>query len=168
DGVPDVGVPSLIDLQNAYGAEHIAECSSTGQTATFLPRLSGSVQAEVTLPVSDRFDGYVRGLMNWRGKATIDPNNPYDDVGAYALVNLFAGLRDSGGNWELTAFVKNVFNLAKVTSAESSPYNTSVTYVNAATQRPFGSASYQSAYSGVTVTQPREFGVTARVSLGSR
>ncbi|MCE7798284.1 TonB-dependent receptor [Sphingobium sufflavum] len=168
DGIPDTAVPTLGQLQTAYQGEHLAECPSAGQPATFLPRLSGSVQAELTLPLDNRFDGYVRGLLNWRGEGSTDPNNPYDDVGAYGIFNLYAGIRSPGGNWELTAFAKNLFNLTKVVSAESSPYTTAVTYVNLGAGGAFGSASYQSNYSGVTVTPPREFGLTARVSLGSR
>jgi iron complex outermembrane receptor protein len=167
DGVADVAVPTLAQLQAAYGAEHIAECPSNGQSATFLPKLSGSVQGEATLPFNGDFSGYVRGLLNWRGRSTIDPNNPYDNVGAYGLFNAFAGLRDPHGGWEVSLFVKNLFNTTRITSAESSPFTTAVTYVNIASQRPVGSASYQSYYSGVTVTPPREFGISARFAFGS-
>ena len=168
DGVPDVAVPTLAQLQSAYGSEHIAECPVDGQSATFLPKLSGSVQGEATLPAGDHLEGYLRGLLNWRGKSSNDPTNPYDDVGAYGLVNAYVGLRDPKGLWEVSLYVKNMFDTTKLISAESSPANTSVTYVNLATSRPFGTASYQSYYSGVTVTPPREFGITARISLGSR
>lgn len=168
DGIPDTTVPTLAQLQAAYGAEHLAQCPSRGQSATFLPKLSGSVQAEAMLPVSNSLDGYVRGLFNWRGKSTIDPDNPFDNVGAYGLFNAYAGVRDPDGAWEISLFAKNLFDTTKITSADSSPFNTPVTYINVASQRPFGSASYQSYYSGVTVTPPREFGITARVSLGAR
>lgn len=168
DGIPDVAVPTLAQLQAAYGGEHLAECPSAGQSATFLPKLSGSVQAEGMLPVTDSMEGYVRGLLNWRGNSKIDPNNPYDDVNAYGLVNLYAGVRSGNGNWEVTVYAKNIFDTTKIVSADSSPYNTAITYVNLGTFRPFGSASYQSNYSAVTVTPPREIGLTARFSLGSR
>lgn len=168
DGVPDVTVPTLAQMQAAYGAEHLAECPGAGQSATFLPKLSGSFQADAAFPLTNSLDGYARGLLNWRGKSTIDPNNPFDNVDAYGLLNVYLGLRDPGGAWEVSLFAKNLFDTTKITSAESSPYSTPVTYVNVASQRPFGSANYQSHYSGVTVTPPREFGLTARISLGSR
>ena len=120
------------------------------------------------MPLSDSLDGYLRGLLTWRGDSQVDPGNPFDDVGAYGLVNLYAGVRDAEGRWEVSLFAKNLFDTLKTTSVDSSPFNTSLTYVNLATQRPFGSASYQSYYSGVTVTPPQEFGITARFSFGSR
>jgi iron complex outermembrane receptor protein len=120
------------------------------------------------MPISGSMDGYLRGLLTWRGKSEVDPSNPFDDVGAYGLVNLFAGVRDAAGAWEVSLFAKNLFDTLKTTSVDSSPFNTAITYVNLANNRPFGSASYQSYYSGVSVTPPQEFGITARFSFGSR
>ena len=168
DGVPDVGVPTLAQLQTAYAGEHLAECPSNGQSASFLPKWSGTVQAEGRMPITGNMDGYLRGLLTWRGKSEVDPNNPFDDVGAYGLVNLYAGVRDAEGMWEVSLFAKNLFDTLKTTSVDSSPFNTSLTYINGVTQRPFGSASYQSYYSAVSVTPPQEFGITARFSFGSR
>jgi iron complex outermembrane recepter protein len=168
DGVPDVAVPTLAQLQAAYGTEHLAECPSNGQSATFLPKWSGTVQAEGRMPVANGVDGYLRGLLAWRGDSEVDPNNPFDDVGAYGIFNLYAGVRDPDGAWEVSLFAKNLFDTLKTTSVDSSPFSNSITYVNLATNRPFGSASYQSYYSGVSVTPPREFGVTARFSFGAR
>ncbi|MET0589498.1 MAG: TonB-dependent receptor [Novosphingobium sp.] len=168
DGVPDTNVPTLAQLQAAYGGEHLAECPSNGQSATFLPKWSGTVQAEGRMPITDSMDGYLRGLVTWRGKSEVDPTNPFDDVGAYGLVNLYAGVRDAAGAWEVSLFVKNLFDTLKTTSVDSSPLNTSLTYVNLGNNRPFGSASYQSYYSGVSVTPPQEFGITARFAFGSR
>ena len=70
--------------------------------------------------------------------------------------------------WEVSLFAKNLFDTLKTTSVDSSPFNTSLTYINGVTQRPFGSASYQSYYSAVSVTPPQEFGITARFSFGAR
>ena len=52
-------------IQDAYGAETLAECAFSGP-ATFLPKWSGNIQAEYTHPVTSTFDGYVRGLLTWR------------------------------------------------------------------------------------------------------
>jgi iron complex outermembrane receptor protein len=173
DGIPDLVAPTLAQLQQAYGAEHLATCAASGQSATFQPDWSGSVQAEYNLPLSDRVDGYVRGLLAWRGKTRNDPNNRFDDVGAYGLLNLYAGVRDPNNAWEITFFVKNVANVTRLLTRDENALSTSTVDVllGAPTFRnPVGTSStiFTSRYAGVTVTQPREFGVSARVSLGSR
>ncbi|MCX7864193.1 MAG: TonB-dependent receptor, partial [Novosphingobium sp.] len=73
DGLPDVTVPTLAQLRAAYGTAQLAECPSRGGSATFLPKLSGSLQAEYTHPVSEKTKVYLRGLFSWRGKSTLDP-----------------------------------------------------------------------------------------------
>ncbi|MBW8785159.1 MAG: TonB-dependent receptor, partial [Novosphingobium sp.] len=173
DGIPDIVAPTLAQLQAAYGAEHLATCAASGQSATFQPNWSGSIQGEYAHPLADRVDGFVRGLVAWRGKTANDPNNGFDDVGAYALVNLYAGLRDPGNAWEIAFYVKNVGNVTRLLTRDQDALSTSTVDVllGAPTFRsPVGTRStiLTSRYGGVTVTQPREFGVTARFSFGSR
>lgn len=173
DGQPDLVAPTLAQLQTAYGTEHLAECPSTGGPATFLPKWSGSVQAEYNVPVGDNASGYLRGLLSWRGKSQVDPTNRFDDVGAYGLLNLYAGLRDPDGAWEVSLYGKNIANVTKITSREATPLSTNTVNVllGAPTFRtPVGTSSsvFTSRYSGVTVTPAREFGVNLRFAIGSR
>ncbi|MFK4873536.1 TonB-dependent receptor [Novosphingobium sp. ZW T3_23] len=173
DGLPDIVVPTLAQLQAAYGGEHLAECPSTRGSATFLPPWSGSAQAEYALPLSGWADGYLRGLLAWRGKTRNDPDNPFDDVGSYGLLNLYAGLRDPNGSWELSFYGKNITNLTKLVSRDSSPLSTGTVDIllGAPTfTTPVGTASstFTSRYTNVTVTPAREFGVNLRVAFGSR
>ena len=171
--MPDLVVPTLAQMQAAYGTGQLAECASNGGSATFLPKLSGSVQAEYNHPVSDSANAYLRGLFSWRGKSTLDPDNPYDSVGAYGLLNLYAGLRAESGAWEVSFYAKNVANLTRITSRESSSLNTGTVDVllGAPTfTSPVGTASssFTSRYTGITVTPPREFGINLRFAIGSR
>lgn len=173
DGIPDIAVPTLAQLRAAYGAEDLAECASTGSSATFLPKWSGSVQAEYNLPINDGAETYLRGLLSWRGKSGNDPENRFDNVGAYGLLNLYAGIRAPDGAWEVSLYGKNIANVARITSRESSPLNTSTIDVllGAPTFRtPVGtsSTSLTSRYTNVTMTPAREFGVNLRFALGSR
>ena len=169
DGVPDTGVPTLAQMQAAYGAEHLAECGAQG-SATFLPEWSGTVQAEYTAKLSDGLDGYVRGLFAWKGSTRGDEFNAYDDVGTYGLLNLYAGLRAPDGAWEVGAYVKNVGNVTRLASGDGSPLDSSTTLLRVAPGNPlpFGSQTYSSYYRGVSVTPPREFGVSMRFALGAR
>lgn len=172
DGIPDAVTPTLAQMQQAYGGERVAQCPGGGQSATFQPEWSGVLRAEYTLPVGDKMDGYLRGLFSWRGKSRTDPNNPYDDVRAYGLLNLFGGLRSQDGSWEVSVYAKNLFDVTKLISQDELAQFTSVTDVFL---RPptfsvsgIGSTVYSSRYAGVSVTAPREFGVTFRAAFGSR
>ena len=168
DGIADTVVPTLAQMQAAYGAgEYLAECAGGG-SATFLPEWSGSVRAEYNLPVSEAADVYLRGLLAYRGSTDNDPGNPYDNIGAYGLLNLYGGIRASNGAWELGVYAKNVSNVTKLTQGNDNVFTASTTLVNALTQRPFGSALYSSNYRGVAVTPPREIGVTFKLAFGSR
>ncbi|MCE7796491.1 TonB-dependent receptor [Sphingobium sufflavum] len=156
DGIPDAVIPTVGQMLAAYGSEHLAQCPGGGQRSSFQPDWSGSVRADYNHPLTGELDGFVRGLFAWKGKSFTDPNNRFDDVGAYGLLNLYAGLRANDGGWEISAYAKNVTNITKTVSVEASPYQLS------------GVATVIGRYSGVTVTPPREFGVTARFAIGSR
>ena len=172
DGIPDTVTPTLAQMQQAYGSERVAQCPGGGQSATFQPEWSGVLRAEYILPIGNNMDGYLRGLLSWKGKSETDPNNPYDDVKAYGLLNLFGGLRSQDGAWEVSVYAKNIFNTTKLISQDDLAQFTPVTDVYL---RPptfsvsgIGSTVYSSRYAGVSVTAPREFGVTFRASIGSR
>lgn len=158
DGIPDAQLPASGQaLLDAYGGEHLAECPGGGQRANFQPDWSGSVRAEYSHPLSDRVDGYLRGLVNWKGKSETDPNNPFDAVDAYALVNLYAGVRAPDGAWEVSLYGKNVTNKVAFVSADGLPISGRTV-----------AGSILSRYSILAVTPPREFGVNVRVAFGSR
>ena len=165
DGNPDVlaTAPTLAQLQTAYGANNLGACRSNDRSAS-APVWSGVVQGEYKAAISDSMEGYVRGLLSWYGKSGNDHQNPYDNVGRYSLTNVFLGLRDPEGAWDVTLFAKNVFNNQTVTSVSNGPLATS--YRNAAAS--FAEASAVSTYAGINMTAPREFGVTARFAFGSR
>ncbi len=83
---------------------------------------------------------------------------------------LKAGLRAPDGAWEVGAYVKNVGNVTRLASGDGSPLDSSTTLLRVAPGNPlpFGSQTYSSYYRGVSVTPPREFGVSMRFALGAR
>ena len=101
--------------------------------------------------------GFVRGLASIYGNSKNDPSNPYDDVKAYALVNLYAGVRAEDGHWELSLYGKNIFNTFRVTERGLNPASVVVNNVGTASN-----------YRLVTTTEPREFGLSLRYAFGSR
>jgi iron complex outermembrane receptor protein len=106
-------------------------------------------------------DGYLRTLVTYNGKSLNDPTNAFDDIKAYAVVNLFAGVRAPDGSWEIGAFAKNVFDTKRAIltglNAQTTAYRTFTGAFNGPTT-----------YRTVTYNSPREFGVTARIAIGSR
>ena len=176
DGQPDVltSAPSLGQLQAAYGANNLGACRLS-VTSTAAPKWSGVFNTEFTLPVSDSVDAFTRGLWSWRGKAQNDPSNVYDDVRSFDTLNLYLGLRDPEGAWEVSLFGKNILKDRTVTSVSNGPISTSyqsLPYVMGpsgpqVTGRP-SAAVYTSNYASIGMTAPREFGITARFAIGSR
>ncbi|WP_324699249.1 TonB-dependent receptor [Novosphingobium aerophilum] len=175
DGVPDVvtSAPTVGELQAAVGADNLAACQVT-QRSAFQSPFSATLQSEYRVPVSDRVDGYLRGLVSYNGKSQTDPTNIYDDVSAYALVNLYAGIRDPNGAWEVSFYAKNLFETEKALS-RTTPLSTSYRQLGFGGMGPNGpiftgptAETYTSTYTGVTMTPPREFGINVRYAFGSR
>jgi len=175
DGIPDVVTiaPSLAQLQAAVGANNLASCQVT-QRSAFQPPFSATLQSEYRMPISGKVDGYLRGLVSYNGKSQGDPTNIYDNVDDYALVNLYLGIRDPEGAWEISLFAKNLFEVEKALT-RTTPYSTSYQQLGFGGFGPTGpiltgptAATYTSAYTGVTMTPPREFGINVRYSFGSR
>jgi iron complex outermembrane receptor protein len=170
DGIPDAvgAAPSLAQLQAAVGANNLSACA-VSQRAAFLPPFTATLQSEYKLPVSDKVDGFLRGLVNYSGKSQGDPANNFDNVGAFALANLYAGIRDPDGAWEVSLFAKNLFDTTKVltrTTPLFTPYQQITGFT--ATGATTAAQTFTSTYTGATVTPPREFGLNVRFFFGSR
>jgi iron complex outermembrane receptor protein len=166
DGVPDqnVATPTLAELQSSLPpGENLAVCPGFNGPAATTPKFSANIQSEYGFDIGDTMDAFVRGSATIFGNTKGDPNNTFDNVGAYGLLNLFAGLRGDDGAWEITVFSKNILNERQVLNVGSGVLST--TYRNGVGQ---AQTPFRSEYRSVAVTAPREFGISARVALGSR
>ena len=164
DGVPDVitSAPSLPVLQAAVGSDNISACQ-VNQRSGFQAPFSATLTSEYSFAVSDHVNAYVRGLFNFFGSSRVDPVNIYDNLGSYGLVNVFTGIRDAKGAWEVSLFAKNLLDTTK-TLTRTDPLFTSYRNILAG-----GAATtFTSTYNGVTTTAPREFGINVRYAFGSR
>lgn len=176
DGVPDASnaTPALADLIAATGGNNISQCTVT-QRSAFQSPFSATVQSEYSLPVSSKVDAYIRGLLSVNGQSQGDPTNRFDQVDRYGLLNLFLGVRDPEGMWELTAYAKNLTNEVKVLT-RSSPLSTSYQRFGLGGFTPGGAPiltgpngeSAVSSYTGITTTPEREFGLNFKFRFGSR
>lgn len=174
DGVPDrTGQPTLADLEADVGANNIDSCSANFNS-TSAPRWSGSVQSEYGLPITDGTDAYIRGLFSYKGRSDNDPVNSFDDVKAFGLLNLYAGVRDTDGAWEVSLFAKNVTNTFRVLRRSNgvafTPLRGGIPLGGPVTSSGPRSNGYfaGSNDSGLGVTEPREFGINFRMAFGSR
>jgi iron complex outermembrane receptor protein len=155
------GVPTAAELLAATGGEQIATCAITSLRAGTSAPFVATVQSEYTATLSDSMDGYLRGLMTYNGTSLNDPRNTVDDIPSYAMVNLFAGVRDPDGGWEIGAYAKNVFDVERVLTRNAT------TAISGASVSAPGTAPV-STYRVITMTPPREIGITARFAFGSR
>lgn len=167
DGRPDINAPnaSLPQLQGAVGlGQNLSQCSGINRRSSQNPKFSANIQSEYGFELNPDADLFVRGLYTFYGKTQNDPDNVFDDVSAYGLFNLYAGLRGHNGNWEISAFAKNLLQERQILTVEATARGTTYrNQVGAVQATPFVSQ-----YRQLTVTAPREFGITARISFGSR
>lgn len=166
NGIPDAvtSAPTVDQLFAAYGNDNVGSCTVTQQSAYQVP-FSASAQAEYSHPISDKVSAFGRGQFSYFGSSQNDPTNAFDDVDAYGLLNVFAGVRDPEGAWEVNFFAKNVLNTTKVLS-----YSPAVTSFQELTfgNPPTVGKSFTSPYARISTTPPREFGLNVRFAFGSR
>lgn len=134
------------------------ECRVT-QSSSIAPRWSGTVQAEYNRDLTAALNGYVRGLVNWKGDSGGDANNTVDFVKAYATLNLYAGVRSDEGGWDVSVYAKNLTNTRRVLTRSNLPLTTSLN---------LSGASAGNNYYEITTIDPREFGINLRYAFGSR
>ncbi len=112
------------------------------------------------IPFNDSLGGYIRFNVNYQGK---NPNfgnfrtgTTFKSTPSYQIVDLFAGLNGGDNAWNIGFYAKNVFDkqveIARVATINS----------------VYPGFSAPSGYDVVRSNLPREIGVTARFSFGSR
>ncbi|WP_268739753.1 TonB-dependent receptor [Novosphingobium organovorum] len=152
DGVPDSGSPTLAQFQAA--GVYVAECR-TNQSVSTDPKWNANIQSEYHTSLGKSVEGYVRVLMNYY------PKNPRANVGYtapnYALVNLYTGIRDQDGRWDIGLFARNLTNATIRLSRDPS-------LITSSFDKVFGSSGYRF----VRYTMPREVGLTVRYRFGDR
>ncbi len=150
DGIPDTTIPTLA----SFGTEAVRYCNSKAALA-FQADWNASMQAEFNMPVSGRTDAYIRTLMNYTPQNKFAPGGFTAD--SYGLINLFLGVRDNGGNWDIGLFARNLTNTEKLLGQGTTDIATPPI-----AQSALGLAR-SSGYRSVTVTPRRELGVTLRM-----
>jgi iron complex outermembrane receptor protein len=162
DGIPDNRVPTLADINTATNNQQISTCKVNSRAGVGAP-FSATVQSEFSQPIGESIgDAYVRGLFSYQGNSQNDPANAFDNIKAYGLLNLFAGIRSPDGGWDVGVYAKNVTNVGRVLNTPATPQT--VSYQIGAT-----GATGVTTYRQIQLyTPPREFGLNFTVRFGSR
>jgi len=135
----------------------IALCKSDVSISQF-PKWNTSLQSEYFIPVTPKMDAYIRGL--W----TYFPKNDQTESGgieadSYNLLNLYLGIRDPEGVWEVSLFAKNVADESTMLGASAGEVTS-----GGGLSGFFGNTGYYT----TSYTPPREVGVSVRYAFGSR
>lgn len=119
------------------------------------PKFQANLTANYEIPLGS-LDGYVRGVVNYQDKSTASGSSI--TTPSYTLVDLFVGVRGGeDGGWDVGLYAKNVFD--KLVTLSQNKEST-----------PVGADDYfgYSGYDFATVNPPREVGISARYSFGSK
>jgi iron complex outermembrane recepter protein len=164
DGQPDVvtAAPSAAALFARVGTNNVSACTVNFRAGSASP-WNGTIQAEHNADLNASTQIYARGLATFANGSQSDAANPFDNRGSYALINLYAGLRDADGAWEVSVYGKNLTGNDSILATSLGPLFTTA-----------GASTINSPYIGIGnastpgLVNPREFGITARFAFGSR
>jgi len=153
--------PTLAQLEAVVApGQSIAACSAS-YLAGLAPLFNATAQTEYSQPVIGDTQGFARALVTYYGNSENDPTNPYDNVTAYALGNVYLGLRSPKGGWEASVYAKNITNTLRVLTRSGAPLTTNY---NILATGVVGNTTYN----GITTTAPREFGINVQYAFGSK
>ncbi len=160
DGAPDSPAqrPSVAQIRQATGGDNLSACRAS-YLSHDTPKWSSTFQTEYIALEGAGFDIYVRGLLSTYGSSKGDPVNNLDGFSSYSILNLYTGIRDQSGAWEVSAYAKNVLDTEKVLTRNSRPYDVSFNVVGV------GAMSPVSNYRGISLTPPRELGINFRYNI---
>lgn len=139
DGTPDTsGSPAI------NGPGNVSYCSTDGRLAE-IPDFNLTTSTELRFPVGN-VEPFVSGLVTYRPGFHYWQTNY--DYRAVVLASLFLGVRGPDNRWEVRGFVKNMLNQKRVMNV--------IGQGSVPTAIP--GTSYDSGYTLISATQPREFG----------
>jgi iron complex outermembrane receptor protein len=133
-----------------------------GGSSSRLPLWNASLQTEYVQRVSDKVDGFLRGLVTYYPESR-NRAEPDFTVDAYSLINLYAGLRGHDGGWEVSLFARNTFNTDRALDVQSVQLN-----ANTQLGTAFSDLVRPTGYYLTQATPRREVGINVHYAWGSR
>ena len=135
--------------------EVVGSCELDGQIEGE-PEWSFSLNSEYYMPLDNGMETYVRGLYKYTGErgniaGSAGVGDVTDEFEAHNVVDLFIGVRDAAGSWDVNVFAKNLFDEDEVV-------------------RQLGPDQYDQRFSGGSYTltdvlEERTIGVTGRYNF---
>ena len=97
-------------LADSAGADAGVTGAVDGANLPGVPKYNVSFTGQYNFNISGDTYGFARGAAHWTGASNgaLDPNNPDYSRPAYDTVDLSTGV--TWDKWELSLFVKNLFN----------------------------------------------------------
>ena len=161
DGKPDSAAVLDSNAPAIQGGGNVSYCQYNSRPSNS-PDFSLVANTEYRFPLG-KVEPFIRGLLNYRPSIKTVGG---DKIPSRTLINLFAGIRGNEGKWELNAFVRNVLNQQRETGTPRGvgTQTTSVsgcdfTFTDCGLVGP--GTSYTSGYRDISLTNPREWGITA-------
>ncbi len=102
--------------------------------------------------------GFLRGLLTHSGSFFLDEADY--KVRASTNLNLYAGLRDEDGRWELSVFARNMFNAKGILGMGDGGLQAATRYLQPPPAGTPPSPPFRSGYRTVSTRLPRELGLT--------
>lgn len=101
-----------------------AACDLTGRQIPGAPKWSFSTGGDLTLPLSDRADGYFGADYSYKSKFNSSSNlSAYTVVPDYSLVNARLGVRSRDSQVDVSVWVRNLFDKDYYTSLTVAGFN---------------------------------------------
>ena len=89
-----------------------ATCNLTGRQVVGAPKWTANAYAAYERPLTERLIGYARAEYSWRSHFYgYQDDSVQTRTGDYTLVNLYLGIKDPAGRWDLMIWGKNVANI---------------------------------------------------------
>ena len=162
DGTPDSnqGPVNVTDWNAAGGPDGPALCRTNGPLAS-TPPWNLILRGEYSHDAFTDTRAFLRTVMNITPKNTNNKIvNPAFVPEGYALVDLFVGLRDTDGAWELSLAAKNLFNNRTVLGQGQQ--------TGLITQGEFAFFPQSTGYRTISRVPGRQFQVSFRYAFGGR
>jgi iron complex outermembrane receptor protein len=145
------GQPNTNGAPRVYPAGAIVSTCTTNTTLG-APTWFVSVNSEYDITISDRLQGFVRGLYSFTPSTHLGLLAVNQDP--RSIANLYIGAHPPGGKWEVDFFVKNLFGTLGATNLFGEQYDSG--YLLPSVQ----AVNYDTGYRSSAILRPRQFGVT--------
>lgn len=140
------GKPNQEGLPSITGTGNVSFCRSSDRLGE-TPDFSLTANTEIRFPMGS-WTPFVRALFTYRpGFFSERVGFNYQDR---ELLNLFVGLRSEDKKWEFDVFARNLLNQQRITNIS----------LGTSQQSTAAGVPYDSGYSLINATNPREFGAT--------